>query len=257
MLRQIKKPKNKEVTKMFKQNIKKIIVLSLSLVMGLNSTVFALSTPDYKEVMQPAKKIQECKHKVFHGDREFNKLAKQLGLTEQEFTEAESSGKSLFDLAKTKEYTPEQVRNMLIENKTEAINKAVADGKLTRDDGDKLIKDTREKVRKWDGTIKPHNPKYRNGNFEDLSSIKELKLTKEDIEAGRKSGKTLFEIAKEKNGMTPEQVKSILIRAKTDDINKKVEEGKLTREKADTIISKMKLTIERWDGIFDSKEPMS
>lgn len=242
---------------MFKQNREKIMVLSISLVLGLNSTVFALSTPEfreYKEVSQPVKQTEECKPKGAYGNRTFAKLAKQLGLTEQEFIEAKKSGKSLFDLAKTKGYTPEQVRNMLIQNETEFINKAVTNGELTRDEGNKLINDTKEKAAKWDGTIKPHNIKFKDRKFRDLSSIKELKLTKEDIESAKKSGKTLFDLEKEKNNMTPDQVRSIIIKAKTDDINKRVTEGKLTREKADVIIPKMKLKIERWDGNLKPKE---
>ncbi|KAJ49674.1 hypothetical protein CTM_21843, partial [Clostridium tetanomorphum DSM 665] len=148
---------------MFRQNGKKTMALSLSLVLGISSTVFASSTPEFKEVTQPI-------------------------------------------------------------NKTEKQNES----------------------------IQPDNNKFKDTKFEGLSSIKELRLTTEDIEAAKKSGKTIFDIEKEKNGMTPEQVRSIIIKAKTDDINKKVTEGNLTREKADMIISKMKLNIERWDGNFKS-----
>lgn len=108
------------------------------------------------------------------------------------------------------------------------------------------------KTEKQNESIQPDNNKFKDTKFEGLSSIKELRLTTEDIEAAKKSGKTIFDIEKEKNGMTPEQVRSIIIKAKTDDINKKVTEGNLTREKADMIISKMKLNIERWDGNFKS-----
>lgn len=147
---------------MFTQNRQKIIVLSLSLVLGMRSTVFALSTPEFREVTQPI-------------------------------------------------------------NKTE----------------------------KQDENIKPNN-KFRDRQFKGLSSIEELKLTAEDIENAQKSGKTIFDIEKEKNGMTPDQVRSIIIKAKTGNINKKVTEGNLTREKADEIISKMKLNVEKWDGSLNS-----
>lgn len=118
---------------MFRQNGKKTMALSLSLVLGISSTVFASSTPEFKEVTQPI-------------------------------------------------------------NKTEKQNES----------------------------IQPDNNKFKDTKFEGLSSIKELRLTTEDIEAAKKSGKTIFDIEKEKNGMTPEQVRSIIIKAKTDDINKKL-----------------------------------
>ncbi|WP_027623009.1 hypothetical protein [Clostridium lundense] len=147
---------------MFIQNRKKIIVLTLSLVLGIRSNVFAMYTPEFREVTQPI-------------------------------------------------------------NKTE----------------------------KQDESIR-HPNKFRDGQFKGLSSIEELKLTTEDIENAKKSGKTIFDIEKEKNDMSPDQVRSIIIKAKTDNINNKVTEGKLNREKADEIISKMKLNIEKWDGNFNS-----
>ena len=81
-----------------------------------------------------------------------------------------------------------------------------------------------------------------------LASIKELGLTEKEIIAGSKANKTLFDLAKEKKGLSSEQVKSILIKRRTEAINQKVSEGKITKEKAEVIIPKMKNRIENWDG---------
>lgn len=85
-------------------------------------------------------------------------------------------------------------------------------------------------------------------HFKKLASIKELGLTEEEIRAGDKANKTIFDLAKEKKGLTPDQVKSIIIKSRTEAINKKVSEGKITKEKAEEIIPKMKARIEKWDG---------
>lgn len=92
---------------------------------------------------------------------------------------------------------------------------------------------------------------YKHGGR--FKAFKELGLTEQDIEEARKSGKTIFDIAKEKKGLSPEQVKAIMIKSKTEAINKKVSEGKITKEKADEIIAKMKKRIENWDGKLKSK----
>lgn len=92
------------------------------------------------------------------------------------------------------------------------------------------------------------NDKHKLGRFKGLTSIKELGLTQEDIDSAKTSGKTIFDIVKEKKGLKPEEVKSIIIKSKTEAINKKVEDGTLTKEKAEEKISKMKEKIEKWDG---------
>jgi hypothetical protein len=92
------------------------------------------------------------------------------------------------------------------------------------------------------------NGKHKHGGFKGLTSIKELGLTQDDIDNGKASGKTIFDIVKEKKGLKPEEVRSIIIKAKTEAINKKVEEGTLTKEKAEEKISKLKEKIEKWDG---------
>ncbi|MCM8712062.1 YckD family protein [Clostridium sp. SYSU_GA19001] len=86
-----------------------------------------------------------------------------------------------------------------------------------------------------------------------FKTFEALGLTKEDIEAARKSGKTIFDLAKEKKGLSPEQVKDIMIKSKTEHINKKVSEGKITKEKADEIITKMKERMKNWDGKLKDK----
>ena len=94
----------------------------------------------------------------------------------------------------------------------------------------------------------PGHKVHRGMSFKKLASIKELGLTEEEIIAGSKANKTLFDLAKEKKGLSSEQVKSILIKTRTEAITQKVSEGKITKEKAEVIIPKMKNRIENWDG---------
>ena len=90
--------------------------------------------------------------------------------------------------------------------------------------------------------------KHKDSKLLGVEVMTELGLSKEDVEAARKSGKSIYDLAKEKKGMTPDQVKALIIKTKINNINKKVSEGKITKEKATTIIPKIQARIEKWDG---------
>lgn len=90
--------------------------------------------------------------------------------------------------------------------------------------------------------------KNKHKNFIDPETMKELGITNDDMRSAKESGKTIFDIAKEKKGLSEKEVKEIIIKNRTDKINKKVEEGKLSKEKADNILLKMRSNVEKWDG---------
>jgi hypothetical protein len=77
--------------------------------------------------------------------------------------------------------------------------------------------------------------------------FEKLGITKEDIESGRKSGKTLFDIAKEK-GHSEADVKKLMIEEKGKYIDEEVKRGAIPKEKADEIKTHFKEKIEKWDG---------
>lgn len=240
---------------MISKKSKILAALSLSLIIGLSSNVFAAKDSTSKETKKSNNMIEMFKTKKSPVNDEFGQLIQKLGITKDDIATAKASGKTLFDLAKDKGYTPEQVREMLIQTRTESINKAVTDGKLTKEKADELISKVKEQAAKWDGSIKYFNHNDKHKKTEQFSPIEVLGLTKEDIKAAKDSGKTIFDLAKEKKGMTPEQVKAALIKTETDKISKKVSEGKITQEKADAMIAKVKERIEKWDGSLKPSKP--
>lgn len=110
---------------------------------------------------------------------------------------------------------------------------------------DKKIEDSKDRT-----GCKERKNKHK--NFIDPATMKELGITNDDIRSARESGKTLFDIAKEKKGLSEKEVKEIIIKNRTERINKKVEEGKIPKEKADNILLKMRSNIEKWDGSLTS-----
>ncbi|AKN31562.1 hypothetical protein Ccar_12095 [Clostridium carboxidivorans P7] len=62
-------------------------------------------------------------------------LKNNLGMTDKEITDGLNSGKTMYDLAKEKGMTEEQFKAALLEERNKAVDKAVADGKITKEEG--------------------------------------------------------------------------------------------------------------------------
>ena len=65
-------------------------------------------------------------------------LKNKLGITDDEITDGLNSGKTMYDLAKEKEMTVDQFKTALLEERNKAVDKAVADGHITSEEGDSL-----------------------------------------------------------------------------------------------------------------------
>lgn len=236
---------------MIKGNVRKLAALSLSLALAVSYTTFAQTNTSPKECCNSV----ECK-KARIGDRKesFNKLVNELGLTEKDLIDARSNGKSLFDLAKTKGYTPDQVRSMAIKIKTEKLNKAVSEGKLTKEKAEEITKRIEERFKNWDGSLNFNKGKHEHNFLHKLDDLEELGITAEDIKKAKESDKSLFDIVKEKKGLNADQVRDSLIKIKEKDLKEDVSEGELTQEKANEILEKFKTKIKDWDGKFKSHE---
>jgi lipoate-protein ligase A len=218
-------------------------VLSLVLVLAFSSTVSATSMPSPTDTPNSKAPACEKSNKCIGKDFGFKKLLTELKISKEDVQNAKASGKNFFDLAKEKGYTPEQVKDKLLQYETEAVNKAVSDGNLTKEKAADIISRKKEKLSKWDGSFEMFSHKTKGFKF-----LKNLGITREEVKAARSSGKTIFDLAKEKKNLSPDQVKEMMIKEKTEDINKKVSEGKITKEKGEEIISRMKTRIQNWDG---------
>ena len=59
-------------------------------------------------------------------------------MTDKEITDGLNSGKSMYDLAKEKGMTEEQFKAVLLEERNKAVDKAVTEGKITKEEGDAI-----------------------------------------------------------------------------------------------------------------------
>lgn len=121
---------------------KLILALTMTCLIGLGVTTYASADSATTNNL-----INSCHH---HGselrnitgikgsDYAKSVLKNKLGLSDKEIDQAIKSGKSIYDLAKEKGMTKEQFKAALLEEKFKAIDKAVADGKITKSQGDSL-----------------------------------------------------------------------------------------------------------------------
>lgn len=95
-----------------------------------------------------------------------------------------------------------------------------------------------------------HHDKYHKLSKSIL--LQNLGLTKEDVKAARKSGKSIIDLAKEK-GKTLDQIKAAMIDAKTKAISEAIKDGKISKEEGDKKLTKIKDKISNWDGTVKHK----
>ena len=65
-------------------------------------------------------------------------LKDKLGMTDEEITTGLNSGKTMYTLAEEKGMTVDQFKAALLEERNKAVDKAVADGTITNEDGANL-----------------------------------------------------------------------------------------------------------------------
>lgn len=65
-------------------------------------------------------------------------LKDKLGMADEEITAGFNSGKTMYDLAKEKGMTEDEFKEALLEERNKAIDKAVTDGTITKEEGDSM-----------------------------------------------------------------------------------------------------------------------
>ena len=148
-----------------KIKIKKVSVLTISSFLMLSSVAFAspVSNKSAQEnainVMSLINKTthegnQKCCHKHGHNKVMLTTLKEKFKITETEFENAKTSGKSIFDLAKTKGFTEEQVKIVLLQQKYKHIDDAVSQGKMDKVKAESIKTKMKLKMAEWDGKIR-------------------------------------------------------------------------------------------------------
>ncbi len=137
-------------------NSKQVSALAMAFILSIGiSAKAATSLPTTEKNDKEGKKIELHNRKFkkkHHGG--IYRTAKEIGITKEELKDAREKGGNFFELAKKKGYTENQVKDMMIKNKSEALDKAVAKGKVTEEKAKEIKERMKEKITKWDGTLR-------------------------------------------------------------------------------------------------------
>ena len=139
---------------------KLIITLALVLTMGLGVTAYA-STESNNGAHKKAGMMRVTGMRGY--DYVESVLRDKLGMTEQEITDGLNSGKTMYDLAKDKGMTEDQFKAALLEERTEAVDKAVTDGNITTEEAATIKETLKNNMDNCNGIPGQKSGRDRNG----------------------------------------------------------------------------------------------
>ncbi|MFL0246296.1 hypothetical protein [Candidatus Clostridium stratigraminis] len=122
---------------MKKRNIISAIVLTLAI--GTGATAYAATTDNTANTVSSRVRLGLGRITSMRGyDYIRNILKNKLGLSDTDITSAINSGKTPYELAAEKGMTQDQVKAALLEDKSKAIDEAVAKGTITKEEGENI-----------------------------------------------------------------------------------------------------------------------
>lgn len=209
--------------------------------------------------------------------------ATALGMTEADLMTELKDGKSIADVASAKGVEVDTVIDALYADMKAHIDAHVSEGKLTQEQADARLADAKTRIstmvtraglptpkgpRGLMGPNGTHGQKGMGGNKGDYKGghmghrgapkfateelAKVLGLSAEELNTEMKAGKTLTQIADEKN-VSIDKVKDQLLKDFTARVNEKVADGKHTQEEVDAKIEEFS---SRLDDIVNGVRPM-
>ncbi|EKQ56176.1 MULTISPECIES: hypothetical protein [unclassified Clostridium] len=118
---------------------KLILGLAMTITMGLGMTAYAANIETTTSTNYTHQQVGLARVTGIRGyDYVEAVLKNKLGMTDAEITAGFNSGKTMYDLAKEKGMTEDEFKAELLEERNQAIGKAVADGTITKEDGDSM-----------------------------------------------------------------------------------------------------------------------
>ena len=231
---------------MIKRNVKLMTTLALALTISIGMVTANVNATSV--VTKNTEKTEDkiVKHKEHPGPID-SILKDNLGFTEAQIDSARNTGKTAFDLAKEKGKTPEELKAMIINEQSKRLDEWVAKGKMTKEKSVIAKDNLKAKMQNWDGNLKSKGHNKEKFNSVKLVLKNNLGFTDAQIDDAVNSGKTAFDLAKEK-GKTPDQLKAMVIDERSKRIDEAVAKGKIEKEKAVTIKANLKTRMENWDG---------
>ncbi|SHI86338.1 hypothetical protein SAMN05444401_1614 [Clostridium amylolyticum] len=125
-----------------------LAALAITIALGAGATAYAATSSSAQpQRLELGRKISQ------RGWEIRNTILEKLGISQDEFTEGRTEGKSMYDLAKEKGITEDQIKSTMLEEKSKLIDKAVEEGKVTKEDAAKYKEDLKSNINSCDGSF--------------------------------------------------------------------------------------------------------
>jgi polyhydroxyalkanoate synthesis regulator phasin len=130
---------------------KVIVALAITLAVGMGATAYAQSSGEAPVRVQ---RLGLGRITAVRGyDYITNILKEKLNLSDAEISTALNSGKTLYDIAAEKGMAQEEVKTVLLEERSNAINEAVKKGTISKEEGENLKKNLSSNLENCQGSF--------------------------------------------------------------------------------------------------------
>ncbi len=171
-------------------------------------------------------------------------LAEFLGLTVDDLKAARESDQTLAQVAADAGVAEADLVAFIVEQRTERIEAGVESGRISEDDATDKLDGLEEQVGEAVNTP-PSEQEGRGGGHHRrgarlgaIEVLEGLGVSADDIQAGREAGQTIAEIAADA-GVSEADLVDALVAEATEQVEAKVEEGRIDAERADEITSNL------------------
>lgn len=151
---------------MKKKNI--IITLVITMMVATGITAYAATTPDSTPrnngTMENCAGTGTSRVAHLHGRDILINLLKSKGVTDEEINSALDSGKSLHTLLTDKGVTAEEIKEYMLTERTKSIDEAVANGTMTKDQGEEAKTKIKEHSANCETPGQGHEKRNGSGN---------------------------------------------------------------------------------------------
>jgi hypothetical protein len=172
--------------------------------------------------------------------------AEELGLTRQELIAELQGGKTIADVAAEKNVAVETIVDAFLAPRAERLNELVANGQLTQEQADTQLAQMKTNVTERINQPWPSQGSRWGGPENSLISIAadELGLTTTELVTELQAGKTIADVAAEKN-VAVETIVDAFLAPRAEQLKEQVANGQLTQEQADAMLALMKANVNK------------
>lgn len=232
-----------------------MISLTMALMIGIGTTAYAAtsnSSTGANSSKKPGFAMKIGKMGDFKGHDILTNLLKEKGATDEEINSTLESGKSLYDFAIEKGLTDDEIKEYILNERIKKIDEAVANGKMTADQGEEAKTKLQESSVNWNFQNQGNNKingfmNIKHNMHSALTNLlKEKGVTDEEINSALEAHKSLYDFAIEK-GVTDDEIKEYILNERIKKIDEAVASGAMTTQQAEDAKTKLQEKSASWD----------